>query len=214
MEHDHLTPRYGQWLSPGLRALGLPVTLRAFREWTQYYPGSPVLSVGSGTGLLEMLCKEQDANLTLLCVDPKPLSFLSDALYKPFLEPDFPTVSEVPREFIGKCLVYLGWPDPFVRPYDHDAVTTLKPLSFLTLIEGHGAAGSEDFLEFLEETTEYVLVREINVDLPFPDGVLMIQLQQWDLVEHGHDQDKIVTCEYQTTKLVRGWANTEEHLLI
>jgi len=208
MQRDDLTSRHGQWLSPGLRALGLPVTLRVFREWTEKFIGLPVLSFGSGTGLLESFCKEQDPGLTLLCIDPKPLSFLSFGLEKPFTEPDFSSLEEVPDLFVGKCLLYLGWPDPFATPYDYEAVMKMRPVSFLTLLEEHDAAGSDLFLEFLEETEEYVMVRETSAQLPFPNGQLELQLQQWDLVRE--DTVVNVNCEYESTESVLAWPDSSE----
>ncbi len=118
----------------------------------------PIVSVGSGNGVLEYSLKNDYGIYNWFLVDPEPESF---QLY-PSNKPDFITVDDLVanrEDVIGNCVLFLGWPDCVKSTkeyytedsyYDIDAVIMLKPISIIMIYETLGASGGSDMHHWLK----------------------------------------------------------------
>jgi hypothetical protein len=114
----------------------------------------PIVSVGSGLGLIEYITHTINPDINFICVDPDPMNFPSDAnkyISKPFIQPQYNYVDDLPPELINNCILFLNWCCPNESMYDYDAIIKLKPKAVLSIIEKFGgsdgcAGGSEFFI--------------------------------------------------------------------
>jgi hypothetical protein len=160
-------------LSRGLERFGLDVSTKQLASVVGAFPGVPVVSVGSGPGILERTIDE------CITVDPAPPEGVVVTAS---------TVDEllaVRPELVGECVLLLVWCLPNDSTYDWDAVQSLRPKAILTLLEqfddSYGAAGGSKFHEFLKQPTGYRQVHRTGIeDETGPSKFLWIHLDRND----------------------------------
>lgn len=154
-----------QYMNMGIHSIGIESCVNMLTKFINAYPGKKTISVGSGNAILESLCN----NDSIICVDPKPLSFcINHKLEKPFVEPLYATVDDLIKnepEHVDNSILYLGWCTSGNSTFDMEAVTKLKPHAFLSLnstactsdgvLSIAGGDKLHNFLSDQSETKEY-----------------------------------------------------------
>ena len=166
-----------------IKAFGIDFTIDFLHTVIQAYPGKTVLSIGSGNAYFEhQYVTSHDTDI--ICIDPDPLSWKCQTLSNPFIEPTYPTVSDLlveRQDLIGDCIIILNWCPPNDSTFDHEAVLLLKPIAIFTVLEkwlgGPGAGGSIEFHNYLDRTASYKRVHVTKLN----DSELDFQIQWWQL---------------------------------
>lgn len=140
-------------LSKGVGALSIEVVERYVRRCYYEYR-VPIISVGSGNGAVEQYIERVNPEIPIICVDPKPYSYLKYV----YRNPDYAYTTELVNSnpyFVGNCILFLNWCNPNDSDYDMRAVEMLKPLAIICIIEtwngGNGAAGGREFHQFIRD---------------------------------------------------------------
>jgi hypothetical protein len=128
----------------------------------------PLVSIGSGNGLLEFLHeKKYPSERELCCVDPRPLEWSGIKFL--FKVPKYKKASDMPHTYVNNCVMLLNWPYPGQDSYDVDAIDSLKP-KFFCIIRTFGLIGAASgayhkrfpLPYFVTDTTaEYVIQKRI-----------------------------------------------------
>lgn len=155
------------YLNLGLQSFGTDVVVNKIHTYYEQYK-LPLISVGSGMGVIEHLVKTQYPSTSIICVDPNPTEWKSVGRSEPFLAPHYPLVDDLlheHKELVGNCVLLLNWCCPNNSDYDYNAVMQLQPVAILTLVEffygSNGAAGGKKFFEkYLLNKSEY---EQVNV---------------------------------------------------
>lgn len=119
----------------------------------------PIISVGSGNGVVEGILKTRYTDKTFFCVDPDPQSFQNyppQNTSVPFLKPDFATTNgllEAHPDLPGKNILCVFWPPPDHNSdgFDYLSLKSLNPSVFITTYGPCGASGSDGFIKCLDD---------------------------------------------------------------
>lgn len=122
-----------------------------FKATIELYPNLPIISVGSGNGIVEY---HLDIMLktNIICVDPNPLSWCKEK--KIYKQPMYSYITEIPEEYINNCIVFINWSFPSENgEYDIESIKLLKPKSIITIVETgvYRGAGSLKLHYFLSK---------------------------------------------------------------
>lgn len=119
----------------------------------------PIISVGSGVGNLEYLIRERTER-PVICIDPQLDQNFSNKklphdLRRQCIPPKYDYLKSIPNidDYIGKCILFISWPNPqdyykdFTsttsdKAYDYEAFNVLKPALFILSYEACGGAAS------------------------------------------------------------------------
>ena len=155
-------------MNPAIGAFGLAKVAKTLREFCSSHPGTPLVSVGCGIGLLERSVA-QDVENPIFMVDPEPSGYYP-GLEKPCyyaavvkecgMHTTHKSVQELVNDYPslidGQSLLLLNWCGwGFEDIYDIEAVAALKPRSILVVYEKTGSAGSPAFHTFLKKQKMY-----------------------------------------------------------
>ena len=159
-----------KYLNLGVRSFGCDFLVERIGQFYNHYK-LPVVSVGSGMGVLEFLVKERYPQTNIICVDPAPTQWLGCGRKEPFLAPQYPfvkTLLEKEEELEGNCVLLLNWCCPNDSDYDDQAVKLLQPLAVLTLVEFYygesGCAGGASFFQnYLLGKSSYEHVQVVSL---------------------------------------------------
>ena len=92
--HFRLKMSQEQKYSNGENVIGIETVIEEFKKME--YVNYPIISVGSGHGLVEKEI-EEELGINIICVDPDPLSF--DNRKKLHKTPDYNTVDDMDIDF-------------------------------------------------------------------------------------------------------------------
>src|SRR6185437_11465893 len=117
------------------------------------YKGSKIVSIGSGTGRLEYVLKNE-YKFDIICVDPEPESFEKYPADGKCLKPDFDLVSDLIKKdptIVGNCILLMIWPwyTDVNNDYDYQAMIDLKANAIIIQYEplnnmkGSGSGGKK-----------------------------------------------------------------------
>lgn len=125
----------------------------------------PVLSIGSGIGVIEAWLVKK--GVSVICVDPAPDSYREDEFGRVVMKPKYKTVTEVlidMPDVVGRCALLLiraeprstamlqddcGDAGPDCVEYDIEAIKLLRALYVYSLYCADGADGSDGFHHLL-----------------------------------------------------------------
>lgn len=122
-----------------------------FKATIELYPNLPIISVGSGNGIVEYGL-DLILKTNIICVDPNPLSWCKEK--KIYKEPMYSYITEIPDEYINNCIVFINWSFPSENgEYDIESIKLLKPKSIITIVETgvYRGAGSLKLHYFLSK---------------------------------------------------------------
>lgn len=134
----------------------------------------PIISMGSGTGVIEYLAKKKNNDINWICIDNDitmnfPLG-ANQYINQPLMNIDYNSCDELiinKPDIINNCILFLNWCLPNDSTYDFDAIIKLKPIAVLSIYElfdgSNGAAGGELFYNWTENNTDYHLKEEYNL---------------------------------------------------
>ena len=109
------------------------------------YLNLPIISIGSGTGVLEKHLQTVNNQYKIICIDPDPQSCQHGPIdWTKGLRPDYATIKELliaNSDIKSNCVMLLCWPNPNDSNYDYEAIELIKPVSVILLYEAIGAAG-------------------------------------------------------------------------
>jgi hypothetical protein len=149
-------------LSFGIKYLGLSLLDKYFKYLCDDNYNNPIISVGSGNGVVEKFIKDNNPNIKIICIDPNPNQFIP-VKNNEFIKPEFDTIENLLKEqpsIIENCILFLNWPSPNDSTYDIEAVRSLQPSDIITIVDKSGTAGGEEFLEWLNNPNPYHIVAE------------------------------------------------------
>lgn len=124
------------------------------------YPNRPIISVGSGNGVLEFALKKKGLN-DITCIDPAPESFAKFPENMQCLKPQYQTIQHFLTsgicidKYVGQCALLLGWPNPGNILYDYEAVKLLDPHAIVMIYEINGGAAGNMMHRWLKSQTDY-----------------------------------------------------------
>jgi SAM-dependent methyltransferase len=159
-------------INPANKNIGLDLLSNYFKILAK--DSSLIVSVGSGTGYVELFL-EENLNITITCIDPNPTSFQKGSVKK---VPNYSSVKDLINEhpdIIGKVNLFINWPSPEKSGrFDLETIKLLKPRLCLCVIDTTGGAGSDLFLNYLKHKVpnigkylcdgDFSWVRKLNTD--------------------------------------------------
>jgi hypothetical protein len=117
----------------------------------------PVISVGSGNGVLEYKLQELGIK-NIICVDPDPESYDKYPENNNCIKPSYDVVENLLKdkpELVEQCVLLLGWPSPNESTFDYEAVMALNPYGIVLVYETLGGAGGDKLHTWLNEPEGY-----------------------------------------------------------
>ncbi len=203
---------YTTLLNKGIKAFGHQNVLLHLNSFYNFYaelhPDIPIISIGSGNGIIEFMTKQNNSKINWICIDidSNPINFPTHAsqhMNQPFMKVDYNSVDQLiinDISIIGKCILFLNWCLPNDSIYDFEAIIKLKPLAVFSIYElyenGPGAAGGEEFFNWMEtnkndytKKEQYSLCPGIYHD--DYDELLDIRMSWWQCNTLPNDEDYI-----------------------
>ncbi len=168
----------------------------------------PIVSMGSGTGIIEYLAKQKNNKIEWICIDidNNPLNFPSDAsehINQPLMKIDYNSCDQLIQttpSIVENCILFLNWCLPNNSTYDFEAIIKLKPIAILSIYEDFegisGAAGGEMFYNWTLHNTDYHLKEEYSLyadKYHHDDDELMdIRISWWQSLTLNEIDDVII----------------------
>jgi len=138
-------------VNKGIKQLGLHRVLTQMDKVIAKHPGLPLISVGSGDGLLESQILERNPFLQMYLIDPDPTSYyIYEKQPHPIVrQPDFRSTKQYVQKIRkqGKeenSILLLNWATPDLA-YDMEAIRLLKPKVVVVIHDQAESAGSTNF---------------------------------------------------------------------
>ena len=172
-------------MNKGITCFGIEQVMLNMEAFVSSYKDIPLVSVGSGNGLLENEINSK-CNVNIICVDPDPSSYSKPPIV---IQPHYNYVKDLINAkpiIVNNCLLLLNWCNPNMSEYDYEAIKLLKPVAFIAIYEEHyhsyGAAGGIKFYEYIHNNDEYNLVHSTkgyeDPLMPINYSVLLIEWYQ------------------------------------
>ena len=169
----------------------------------------PIVSMGSGTGIIEFLAKKNNNNIDWICIDNDiSMNFPANAsqyIDKPLMNIDYNSCNELiinKPEIINNCILFLNWCLPNNSTYDFEAIINLKPIAVLSIYElfngENGAAGGEMFFNWTQNNTDYHLKEEYQLYSNWDDDddddyeLMDVRISWWQLNSLNDFDDVII----------------------
>jgi hypothetical protein len=207
--NDNINNNFDKLFNKGIKSFGYENVVNIISSFYNKYE-LPIISMGSGTGVIEFLAKKNNNNINWICVDnDKSMNFPSSAnqyINKPLMNIDYESCEhliESTPSIVNNCILFLNWCLPNDSTYDFEAIIKLKPIAVLSIYEifedGYGAAGGEMFYNWTKNNTDYHHKEEYqlyaneehlyaNDDYELPD----IRISWWQLNTLSNVDDLIV----------------------
>ncbi len=162
---------YDKFFNMGIKSFGHQNIINIINSFYTKYK-LPIISMGSGTGIIEYLSQKENNDIEWCCIDiyTNPLDFpinCSQYINKPFMDVDYYSCDELIKNnpsIVNNCLLFLNWCLPNDSLYDYEAIIKLKPIAILSIYEdfegSYGAAGSKMFFNWRENNTDYHLMKD------------------------------------------------------
>ena len=203
MELERLIDKY---ISAGVATIGID-TVKWYFEYLLTISNLPIVSVGSGPGVVERILDEAFA-IDCICVDPAPKSYINapEAICK------LPAYSFVQYlidhkiGIVGKCCLLLNWSNPNDSTYDYDALVALKPQFLIWIGETSGTAGGKKMLQWL---------KNCGIDMEVEDEIL-VEYPTYNLIKEYHidGYDNFAGWPTSTTIAILQMSNVKQLLSI
>tara|TARA_R110002072_G_scaffold45565_1_gene126637 strand:+ start:44716 stop:45474 length:759 start_codon:yes stop_codon:yes gene_type:complete len=195
---------------------------------TSCFANLPLISVGSGSALIEnYLVKHTDVK-EVICVDPDPGSYGEDPV---LIKPKYARVDELidaEPDLIGNCVLMIIKCNPMMK-YDIEAINKLRPRMMFLMYRSDGADGGHAFHYFLESNVfgdiphknQYCKSMgqdpqedEYRNEIPFDLLYHANEIHHSHLIREGTDA-RIPTCAilYRGEKLINYHVDLKEQLV-
>jgi hypothetical protein len=198
----------------GIKSFGSENVVNIISSFYNTY-NLPIISMGSGSGVIEYLSKKKNDKIDWICIDNSDIvNFPIHTNNKPLMNIDYNSCDqliEATPSIVGNCILFLNWCLPNDSTYDFEAIIKLKPLAVLSIYEifrgENGAAGGEMFFNWTKNNTDYHHKEEYNLyvddnhndnhsDFDCDDGLLMdIRISWWQL-NILNDFDDLIVKNY------------------
>jgi hypothetical protein len=168
----------------------------------------PIVSMGSGTGVIEYFSKKKNNKIEWICIDidNNPLNFPSNAsqlIDKILMKIDYNSCDQLIENtpsIVGNCLLFLNWCLPNDSTYDFEAIIKLKPIAIVSIYENFdgisGAAGGEMFFNWSQHNIDYHLKEEYSLYADKyhadDDELMDIRISWWQLISLNDIDDVII----------------------
>ena len=166
----------------------------------------PIVSMGSGTGVIEYLSKNNNNNIDWICIDndetmnfpPNASQFINKPLMKIVYNSCDQLIDYTPS-IVGNCILFLNWCLPNDSTYDFEAIIKFKPIAVLSIYEEFdgisGAAGGEMFYNWTKNNTDYHLKEEYHLYAnefhEDDDEIMDIRISWWQSISLNDIDDVI-----------------------
>ncbi len=167
----------------------------------------PIVSMGSGTGVIEYLAKKKNEEIDWICIDNDTnMNFPTCAkqyINEPLTKIDYNSCDQLINNnpsIVDNCLLFLNWCLPNNSTYDFEAIIKLKPIAILSIYENFdgmsGAAGGEMFYNWCQHNTDYHLKEEYSLyadKYHHDDDELMdIRISWWQSIKLNDIDDVVI----------------------
>jgi len=191
----------------GIKSFGYENVVNIISSFYNTY-NLPIVSMGSGTGVIEYLAKKKNNDINWICVDNDPtMNFPPDAnqyINQPLMNIDYNSCDqliEATPSIVNNCILFLNWCEPNESTYDYEAIIKLKPIAVLSIYEifggQNGAAGGEMFYNWTNDNSDYHLKKdyylyadEFHAD---DDELMNIRIGWWQSLKLNDIDDSIIT---------------------
>jgi hypothetical protein len=164
---------FNELFNTGIKSFGYENVVDIISSFYNTY-NLPIVSMGSGTGVIEYLAKKKNNDINWICVDNDPtMNFPPDAnqyINQPLMNIDYNSCDqliEATPSIVNNCILFLNWCEPNESTYDYEAIIKLKPIAVLSIYEifegQNGAAGGEMFYNWTYDNTDYRLKEEYKL---------------------------------------------------
>ncbi len=195
-----------KFFNVGIKSFGYENVVNIISSFYNKYE-LPIVSMGSGIGIIEYLSKQKNDNIEWICIDidDNPLNFPSNAnkyINQPFMKVDYNSCDQLisnNNSIVSNCILFLNWCLPNGSTYDFEAIIKLKPIAILSIYEDFdgisGAAGGEMFYHWTQHNTDYHLKEGYSLyadKFHTDDDELMdIRINWWQSIELNDIDDFI-----------------------
>jgi hypothetical protein len=167
----------------------------------------PVVSIGSGTGVIEYLAKKKNEEINWICIDNDTnMNFPTCAkqyINEPLMNINYLSIDkliETNPSIVDNCVLFLNWCLPNASTYDFEAIIKLKPIAVLSIYEkfdgSSGAAGGEMFYHWTQHNNDYHLKEEYSLYADKyhrdDDEIMDIRISWWQSISLN-DIDDLIT---------------------
>ena len=191
----------------GIKSFGYENVVDIINSFYKKY-NLPIVSMGSGTGVIEYLAKKKNNDIDWICVDNDPtMNFPPDAnqyINQPLMNIAYNSCDqliEATPSIVNNCILFLNWCEPNESTYDYEAIIKLKPIAVLSIYEifggQNGAAGGEMFYNWTNDNSDYHLKEdyylyadEFHAD---DDELMNIRIGWWQSLKLNDIDDSIIT---------------------
>lgn len=182
---------YEMLFNKGIKSFGSENVINIISSFYNTY-NLPIISMGSGSGVIEYLSKQKNDKIDWNCIDSSNIvNFPIHTNSKPLMDINYAScdkIIEVNPSIVGNCILFLNWCLPNESTYDFEAIIKLKPIAILSIYEiykgSNGAAGGEMFFNWIHYNTDYQhkeLYALYPDDTHDYDEILDIRISWWQL---------------------------------
>jgi hypothetical protein len=201
----------------GIKSFGFENVVNIISSFSNTY-NLPIVSMGSGSGVIEYLAKKKNGKIDWICIDNSDtINFPPGAnqyINKPLMNIDYNSCDqliEATPSIVNNCILFLNWCLPNNSTYDFEAIIKLKPLAVLSIYEifrgENGAAGGEMFFNWTKNNKDYHHKEEYNLyvddnyfdnhsDVDFDYELLMYIRISWWQLNTLNDFDDLIVKNY------------------
>ena len=191
----------------GIKSFGYENVVDIINSFYKKY-NLPIVSMGSGTGIIEYLAKKKNNKIDWICIDnDSTMNFPPSAnqyINQPLMNIDYNSCDqliEATPSIVNNCVLFLNWCEPNESTYDYEAIIKLKPIAVLSIYEifrgQNGAAGGEMFYNWTNDNSDYHLKEdyylyadEFHAD---DDELMNIRIGWWQSLKLNDIDDSIIT---------------------
>lgn len=154
-------------MNKSVERIGFDILSEYFGFFVQKQRDLNCISVGSGNGVIEYMLKNIYPDINMICVDPKPQSFIKFPKNGQYIAPKFPDVNELIKtepSLVNNCVLLLIWPEPD-KLYDMEAINLLCPIGVISVYETENVSGSQEFHKWRKNGTyneKFTMQKDIN----------------------------------------------------
>jgi hypothetical protein len=205
--NDNINDNFDKLFKIGIKSFGYENVVNIISSFYDKYK-LPIVSIGSGTGVIEYLAKKKNNDINWICIENDPTMNFPPGSTQYIKEPLMNIVYnscdkliESTPSIVNNCILLLNWCLPNDSTYDFEAIIKLKPLAVLSIYEifegSNGAAGGEMFFNWTNDNSDYHLKEEYYLyadEFHVDDDELMdIRISWWQSFKLNDIDDSITT---------------------
>jgi hypothetical protein len=206
MALSNTNDNYNNLFNVGIKSFGANNVVDIINSFYNNYK-LPIVSMGSGTGVIEYLAKKENEEINWICIDnDTTMNFpynASQYINEPLMKINHSSCDQLIENtpsIVGNCILFLNWCLPNNSTYDFEAIIKLKPIAILSIYEEFngmsGSAGGEMFYHWTNHNTDYHLKEEYSLYADKyhcdDDEIMDIRISWWQL-NSLNDFDDLIT---------------------